>query len=115
MGATTTHQRMGPEQLLISVTAGTFKMTLTGEALYQQQNMAAFLILHFRDEQECTGYADAQTDSMCPSEVGYNWRYAGTRSFHDAGKGLIVKCTSEAGKLRTNYRTAQMNISCTED
>ena len=43
---------------------------------------------------------------MCPSEVGHNWRYGDGASFHDAGKGLIVKCISEAGKLRTKYKAA---------
>ena len=62
------------------------------------------MILHFRYEQECAGKAYAQTDLMCPSEVGHNWRYDDGTSWPDAGKGLIVQCISETGKLRTKYK-----------
>ena len=93
---------MGPEQLPISATDGLFKMTLIGEALLSlhHRKLSSDLHLHFRDEQECAGFADAQTDSMCPSEVGYNWRYNDGNSWPDAGKGLTVKCISETGIIR---------------
>ena len=79
------------------------------------------LLVRFRSENDCAGYAYAETDSMCPSEVGHNWRYNGDgdswhdagndgTSWSDAGKGLLVKCISEAGKLRMNNRAAQMNV-----
>ena len=77
-------------------------MTLIGEALFSLhlRKLSSDLHLHFRDEQECAGYADAQTVSMCPSEVGYNWRYGDGSSWPDAGKGLTVKCISETGIIR---------------
>ena len=56
------------------------------------------LLVRFRSENKCAAYAYAETDSMCPSEVGHNWKYNGDGdSWPDAGKGLIVKCISEAG------------------
>ena len=74
-------------------------MTLIGEALLSlhHRKLSSDLHIYFRDEQECAGYADAQTDSMCPSEVGYKWRYNDGSSWFDAGKGLTVKCISEPG------------------
>ena len=113
MGATTTHLLMGHQQLHTSATAGIYSLINQGKVFFQPQSLASLLILHFRDEQKCTGNADAQTDSMCPSEVGHMWRYGDGTSWHDAGKGLIVKCISETGKIRTNYRAARVYVLCT--
>ena len=57
-------------------------------------------LLPIRDERKCGGFAYGETDSTCPSEVGYNWRYGDGVSFPDARKGLTVKCMSERGMLR---------------
>ena len=103
MSATTTHLWMGPEQLHTSATVGMFKTTLRGEALLSlhHRKLSSDLHLHFRDEQKCGAYAYAQTDSMCPSELGFNWRYEGPdNSWPDAGKGLAVKCITETGIIR---------------
>ena len=62
------------------------------------------LFVCFRNEYECAGYAGAQTDSMCPSEVGHNWRYNTGTSWPDAGEGLIVKCISETGRTQNKVQ-----------
>ena len=63
------------------------------------------LFVCFRNENACVGYADAQTDSMCPSEVRHNWRYFdGTGTWPDAGKGLFVKCISETGRTQNKLQ-----------
>ena len=48
MSETTTHLRMGRLQLLISVTTGTYKMTLTGRALVQHQNLVSNAVSTFQ-------------------------------------------------------------------
>ena len=87
-----------------SATAGIYSLINQGKVFFQPQSLASLLILHFRDEQKCTGNADAQTDSMCPSEVGHNWRYNDGTSWPDAGEGLIVKCISETGRTQNKLQ-----------
>ena len=44
---------------------------------------------------------------MCPSEVGYNWRYYDGSSWPDAGKGLTVKCIPGTGTIGVSLSIQQ--------
>ena len=48
-----------------------------------------------RGENEGGAYTDVY--SMCPSDIGYNWKYARGSRFHNARKGLVVRCETDEG------------------